>query len=426
MKFNRWFILFVVIFLALVFVAQYRMPRKFVWTPTFSHADKQPYGCYIFDSVLSISLPHGYEVNRKTLYQMKDDTCRRGIMIVVDNMNTWGKTEIGTMISLAEKGNKILLVSSGTVPLLEDTFDIYTLHTYTNMTIRQFVMQKKSRDTLVWEADSLFNRQAYAFYLPIMESRIRKRSDSLPSRALATVYPRRDESGLLVRPDTAHTALEVPIGKGCVIVVTTPLAFTNYGILDKPNHEYVFRILSYIADLPVVRTEAYMPSMDSKEQSPLRYFLSQPPLQWAVTLAFITVLVFMVFTAKRRQRIIPEVEKPKNRNLEFVKLIGTLYYQKNDYRDLVLKKYAYFMEEMRRLLHVDLTDRSEDQRTFAVIASQTGMEEQEVSKLVNMIRKLEEEELDMNRATMESLINQISIIWKRTNQEPTSPSSQRR
>ena len=426
MKFNRWFILFVVIFLALVFVAQYRMPRKFVWTPTFSHTDKQPYGCYIFDSVLSTSLPHGYEVNRKSLYQMKDDTCKRGILIVVDNMNTWGKTEMGTMISLAEKGNKILLVSSGSNRLLEDTFDIYMLHTYTNMTIRQFVMQKKSRDTLVWEADSVYDRHAYAFYPPIMESRIRKRSDSLPSRALATVYPRKDESGLLVRPDTAHTALEVPIGKGCVIVATTPLAFTNYGILDKPNHEYVFRILSYIADLPIVRTEAYMPSMDSKEQSPLRYFLSQPPLRWAVTLAFITVLVFMVFTAKRRQRIIPEVEKPKNRNLEFVKLIGTLYYQKHDYRDLVLKKYAYFTEEMRRVLHVDLTDRSEDQRTFAVIASQTDMEEQEVSKLVNTLRKLEEEELDVSRATMESLINQISTIWKRTNQEPTSPSSQRR
>ena len=181
-----------------------------------------------------------------------------------------------------------------------------------------------------------------------------------------------------------------------------------------------------MADLPIVRTEAYMPSMDSKEQSPLRYFLSQPPLRWAVTLAFITVLVFMIFTAKRRQRIIPEVEKPKNRNLEFVKLIGTLYYQKHDYRDLVLKKYAYFTEEMRRVLHVDLTDRSEDQRTFAVIASQTDMEEQEVSKLVNTLRKLEEEELDVSRATMESLINQISTIWKRTNQEPTSPSSQRR
>ena len=157
----------------------------------------------------------------------------------------------------------------------------------------------------------------------------------------------------------------------------------------------------------------------------MRYFLSQPPLRWAVTLGFIAILVFMVFTARRRQRVIPEVEKPKNRNLEFVKLIGTLYYQKHDYRDLVLKKYAYFAEEMRRVLHVDLTDKSEDLRTFSVIATQTGMEEQEVSKLVNTVRQLEDdEESTVSRTTMESLINQITTIWKRTNQEPTSPSSQ--
>lgn len=426
MKFNRWFVLFVIVFLALVFVAQYRMPRKFVWVPTFSHTDKQPYGCYVFDSILSVSLPHGYEVINKTLYQMKDDTCKRGIMIVVESMYSLGPTEIGALMSLAEKGNKILLVGSGSNELLDDTLNIYMLSTYTSMTIRQYALKDKSRDTLVWEADSVYDRRSYAFYPPVMVSRVRKRSDSLPTRALTTVYPRKDESGLLVRPDTAHTVLSLPVGKGSVMIVTTPLAFTNYGILDKPSHEYIFRILSQIADLPVVRTEAYMPSTESHEQSPLRYFLSQPPLRWAVTLAFITVLVFMIFTAKRRQRIIPEVEKPKNRNLEFVKLIGTLYYQKHDYRDLVLKKYAYFTEEMRRVLHVDLTDRSEDQRTFAVIASQTDMEVQEVSKLVNTMRKLEEEDLDVNRATMESLINQISTIWKRTNQEPTSPSSQRR
>ena len=68
MKFNRWFVLFVVVFLALVFLAEFRMPRKFVWNPTFSHNDKQPFGCYVFDSILSVSLPHGYEVTKKSIY----------------------------------------------------------------------------------------------------------------------------------------------------------------------------------------------------------------------------------------------------------------------------------------------------------------------------------------------------------------------
>ena len=430
MKFNRWFILFVVVFLALVFVAEYRMPRKFVWNPTFSHNDKQPFGCYVFDSILSVSLPRGYEVTKQSLYQMKDDSLRRGYIVLVSNQLSWdlGEQETKALLSLAEKGNKILVAYDGINASLQDTLNYRVIPGFQQLSLREYVMQGKSRDTLIWEGDSVYDRRSYYFYPQVMLSRIKNHNDSLPVKQLATIY-HRYQNGLSddvpVTTDTASAAMSIPVGKGEIIVVSTPLVFTNYGILDAPNHEYIFRILSEMGDLPIVRTEAY--TKTTEEASPLRYFLSQPPLRWAVTLGFIAILVFMVFTARRRQRVIPEVEKPKNRNLEFVKLIGTLYYQKRDYRDLVLKKYAYFAEEMRRMLHVDLTDKSEDLRTFSVIATQAGMEEQEVSKLVDIIRQFEDdEEATVSRATMESLINQITTIWKRTNQEPTSPSSQRR
>lgn len=430
MKFNRWFVLFVVVFLGLVFLAEFRMPRKFVWNPTFSHNDKQPFGCYVFDSILSASLPHGYEVTKKSMYQMKDDTVKRGYIFMVSNQWTWdlGKQETNALLSLAEKGNKILVAYDGVNAILQDTLRYMVIPSFPQLSLREYVMQGKSRDTIVWEGDSVYDRRSFYFYPQVMASRVKNHNDSLPVKQLATIYHSYQNAlsdDVPVTTDTASAAMSISVGKGEIIVVSTPLIFTNYGILDAPNHEYIFRILSEMGDLPIVRTEAY--TKTTEENSPLRYFLSQPPLRWAVTLGFIAILVFMVFTARRRQRVIPEVEKPKNRNLEFVKLIGTLYYQKHDYRDLVLKKYAYFAEEMRRVLHVDLTDKSEDLRTFSVIATQTGMEEQEVSKLVNTVRQLEDDEEAMvSRTTMESLINQITTIWKRTNQEPTSPSSQRR
>ena len=115
MKFNRWFVLFVVVFLGLVFLAEFRMPRKFVWNPTFSHNDKQPFGCYVFDSILSVSLPHGYEVTKKSMFQMKDDTVKRGYIFMVSNQWTWnlGEQETNALLSLAEKGNKILVAYDG-------------------------------------------------------------------------------------------------------------------------------------------------------------------------------------------------------------------------------------------------------------------------------------------------------------------------
>ena len=53
MKGSRWFIIFIVAFLLVMFAVEYHLPKKFVWTPTFSHYDKQPLGCAVFDSLLS-------------------------------------------------------------------------------------------------------------------------------------------------------------------------------------------------------------------------------------------------------------------------------------------------------------------------------------------------------------------------------------
>ena len=56
MKGNHWFIAGIIVFLVLMFAIECRLPKKFVWNPTFSHYDKQPFGCAVFDSLLSSSL----------------------------------------------------------------------------------------------------------------------------------------------------------------------------------------------------------------------------------------------------------------------------------------------------------------------------------------------------------------------------------
>ena len=67
MKGSRWFIIFIVAFLLVMFAVEYHLPKKFVWTPTFSHYDKQPLGCAVLESLLSSSLPNGYSISNETL-----------------------------------------------------------------------------------------------------------------------------------------------------------------------------------------------------------------------------------------------------------------------------------------------------------------------------------------------------------------------
>ena len=134
------------------------------------------------------------------------------------------------------------------------------------------------------------------------------------------------------------TAVTFPMGKGSITWVCTPLIFTNFGILDANNHEYIFRLLTETGGLPVIRTEAYVPAVQMAEQTPLRFIISQRPLRWALYLSLLVVLLSMIFGFRRRQRVIPVVEKPQNHLLEFVQLIGTLYYQRRDCRDELLQQ----------------------------------------------------------------------------------------
>jgi len=52
-------------------------------------------------------------------------------------------------------------------------------------------------------------------------------------------------------------------------------------------------------------------------------------------------LLYLIFRAKRRQRVIPVNEPVTNTSLEFIDTIGRLYFQKGNPRQLILQKMKY-------------------------------------------------------------------------------------
>lgn len=77
MKSSRNFLFAMLVLFVLFCLLQVNLPKKFVWSPTFSHVDKQPFGCFVFDSVLTQSLPNGYHVTKKTFSNLIRSMPRR-------------------------------------------------------------------------------------------------------------------------------------------------------------------------------------------------------------------------------------------------------------------------------------------------------------------------------------------------------------
>lgn len=454
MKSSRNFLFAMLVLFVLFCLLQVNLPKKFVWSPTFSHVDKQPFGCFVFDSVLTQSLPNGYHVTKKTFFQLDQEHAKEkiSVLMVVDQQNL-KQLDVKYLCNIARRGGKVMVVASSSfddgrnadtvvVDELERTFKV-KIEDGMYFSLRGILAGLKAHDndmydTIYWNnRETMYAAQSYRMFYNMVGGTLFV--DSVPkvkrlAYTLSTAgYDYKhdslyvgdftgfdtivDEKERIERIDTfaikkVPVAVSVPYGKGEVIFVSSPLLFTNYGMLEGNTFVYIFRLMSYLADLPVYRTEAYVKTdaMLVAEQSPFREFIKRPPLRWALYLALLGVVLFMIFTARRRQRVIPIMSKPANRSLEFIQLIGTLYYQRKDHVDLVRKKFKLFAEELRKTAGVDISDVNTDDREYLLLAEKTGMNSDRLKKVIRQIRLVLHSEGNISVEEMRSLIDAMDTI----------------
>lgn len=454
MKSSRNFLFAMLVLFVLFCLLQVNLPKKFVWSPTFSHVDKQPLGCFVFDSVLTQSLPNGYHVTKKTFFQLDQEHAKEkiSVLMVVDQQNL-KQLDVKYLCNIARRGGKVMVVASSSfddgrnadtvvVDELERTFKV-RIEDGTYFSLRGILSGLKAHDndmydTIYWNnRETMYAAQSYRMFYNMVGGtlfvdsvpKVKRlaytlstagydyRHDSLYVGDFTSFDTIVDEKERIERIDTfaikkIPTAVSVPYGKGEVIFVSSPLLFTNYGMLEGNTSVYIFRLMSYLADLPVYRTEAYVKTdaMLVAEQSPFREFIKRPPLRWALYLALLGVVLFMIFTARRRQRVIPIISKPANRSLEFIQLIGTLYYQRKDHVDLVRKKFKLFAEELRKTAGVDISDVNTDDREYLLLAEKTGMNSDRLKKVIRQIRLVLHSEGNISVEEMRSLIDAMDTI----------------
>jgi hypothetical protein len=172
------------------------------------------------------------------------------------------------------------------------------------------------------------------------------------------------------------------IGDGNLILSCTPLIYTNYGVLRDTSSTYIQSHLAYLKNRPLMRTEYYQVGSQSEySQSEFRFLLSEPPLKWAFYIVWVCVLIFMVFTARRKQKTIPVIHPPANKMISFVRAIAGLYFQRNNNADLVLKKQVYWADNLKRKYGINVMNENWDTALYKRVASKTGAPFDEVRSL---------------------------------------------
>ena len=200
--------------------------------------------------------------------------------------------------------------------------------------------------------------------------------------------------------DTATNFFRVELGDGHFYFHLNPIVFTNYHINREAGFRYARQAFAFLDEKPIYfdQFERGPPKPDAPDkprfgQSPLQFILSQSSLRWAWYWGLASLLLFVVFQGKRRQRVIPVMAGYGNETLAFVRTIGQMHRQHKAIKGIVQKQMTRFLAFLRDQygLHTQT-----DEETLAQKAGyQTGLDPQRIrsifTKYHEIQRKSEEE-----------------------------------
>ena len=313
------------LFILVYIVAEYNKPTAVNWNPTFYYKDKIPFGTHILYNQLNQLFPEANVIKtNKSLYNtFHDSSVLQGDYLILARSVTINKFDFGELVKFIKSGNSVFISCFNINGFLADT-------------LKLSIQSENSKQyaSLNFENSELKQKVDYVFFKDISN----KYFDSFDT-AKATV---------ISKNNFAHsTFLSFKFGKGSLFICANPGIFTNIGILKNNGADYAAKALSYMPQTKNIYWDEFQNGDIAEDPSPMRVFFENPNLQWAYYLSLVGMLVFVFFEIKRRQRIIPVMDPLTNSTLDFVNVVGQVYYEKRNNANIAHKKILYLLEHLR-------------------------------------------------------------------------------
>jgi len=368
------YILYISVAFGLFVVVKLLSPKQYNWSITYAHEDKNPYGAYALNELLPAvfhneSIRHSY----KTLYEIRDSLKKQDNILIISSNFNGGKEDSNVLLEHVAQGGAVFISAQYFWGHFADTLGVST---YDYFFKDGDILAKKDTAALRFANLSLDTLKEF-FYRRDNIHNYFNRFDTTRTTVIA-----KNDRNLPV-------TIRVKWGNGNFILNSTPLIFTNIYLLARNNHEFVSVTLSYLPQASVEWTEYYhLGRMEIG--TPLRFVLTNEPLRWAYYITVISILLFMIFEMKRRQRIIPVIKPLANTTLEFVNTIGNLYYQSAEHKNIAEKRIHFVMDLIRTKYWMNTSKL--DEPFVQTLARKTGKPEEEIRDLVMSIATIQSNE----------------------------------
>ncbi|MEO1259188.1 MAG: DUF4350 domain-containing protein [Bacteroidota bacterium] len=331
--------------------------KRYSWWEHYNPKKESPYGTSIVHALMKEYLPEkNLQIIRDSLHQYLLDKKTEGSYFYLGPALWLDSIRIHAMLDFVKRGNDAIIISQDIAFELLDSIsqrDCIDLTYERDSTYYDYFPDYYFEDTLATlnfdhKAFKTENGYQYNFRHRTIDEYYSW--DYLPPELFCEYQTEFTTLGTI--NDTLVNFAKAKYGDGHFYLHTTPLAFTNFHIIKKDGRQYAEKALSHLNKSPVLwdattRSFEFSGRNRSFNKSPLKYILSQPPLAWGWYILLGMAVLYLIFRAKRRQRIIPVLEKNENTSLEFINTIGRLYFIQNNHRQLALEKMNLFLGFIR-------------------------------------------------------------------------------
>lgn len=355
--------------------------KKTNWYENYRESSKEPFGTYIIRNEVS-GLFNNNEVIylKKNIFDYFDHTYYdneadyANYICIKAYANKLDKVSINRLLEFVDAGNHAFLSLNYFNDDLRSILDFETENLdIDSLSIKSLKALKG--DLFLYQKNDKFKSQEYSF-----DRNIRKNYFSKFNSKNTTVLGSQNVNGIKY-----PNFIKIKHGNGAVYLHTQPITFTNYFLL-KNNKTYTENVFSFLPDNTIIwdpQIRKRKNSNQKENKSVFKFFWKHNSLKWSLYVAFLGLLLFLIFNAKRKQRTIPPIEKLKNSTVDFTHTIANLYLKEDNHKNLATKKIMYFLERIRTKYLLNTQQLNSD--FIEKLASKSGNKLSTTKYLINTI-----------------------------------------
>ncbi len=345
-------------------VAEYNKPAPTNWKSTLYYNDKIPYGTYIFHHQLNRLFPAAgiVKTNRSLSDFFQDSTTKPGNYIIVSHTLSISRPDVKALIKFISAGNHVFISAFDWDGPLADTLQLETR--YSNL-----------------------KSESFHFTNPALHPAVAYTFDHNLGGQYFSGFDTAHAVSLSRNQNKNTTYLRFSYGKGSLFAFANPHLLSNYSLLTPQGASYMGKVLSYLPPVGRIYWDEFQNHDIAEDESPMRVFFSYESLRRAYYISLVSLLVFVCFEIKRRQRIIPVIEPLKNATADFVSVIGRVYYEQRNNKNIASKKVSYLADFIRT--KYQLRADFKDINFISTLTHKTGIPQALIDDLIMHIKYID-------------------------------------